>query len=56
MLTLLREKFKNTVSFMDEVDMLLAYWYQIRETLIITLEILDDALLIIKSKAGEAVP
>lgn len=55
-LTILREKFHNDLSYMDEIDSMIAYWDQIKVDMIAMVEILDDAILIALSEAGEAVP
>lgn len=55
-LTLFREKFHNTISYMDEVDRLIAYWEQIKIDLLAAVEIIDDAILIKSQELAEEVP
>lgn len=55
-LTIFRERFHNMISFMDEVDLAIAYWEQIKIDLVASVEILDDAILIALSNAADAVP
>lgn len=56
MLTIFREKFHDSLSYMDEIDRLIGYWESIKIDLMAMIELIDDALLIAKSQAGEAVP
>lgn len=55
-LTLFRERFHNMVSFMDEVDRLIAYWTQTKINLVAAVEVLDDAIFIALQNAADAVP
>lgn len=55
-LTVFRERFHNMISFMDEVDLLIAYWEQTKIDLVAAVEVLDDAILIALSNAADAVP
>ncbi|MFA5163901.1 MAG: hypothetical protein WC441_05300 [Patescibacteria group bacterium] len=55
-LTLFRERFHNMISFMDDIDRLIAYWEQTKANLVAAVEILDDAIYIALQKAASAVP
>lgn len=43
-ITVYRERYKNVVSFMDEVDALLQYWETIKTDLTNTIDLIDDAI------------
>jgi hypothetical protein len=43
--TVWRERYKNIVSYMDEVDELLQYWETMKQSLVYTIDVLDDAIL-----------
>lgn len=55
-LTLFRERFHNMISYMDEIDRLIAYWEQTKIDLMAAVEILDDAIFIALQNAASAVP
>jgi hypothetical protein len=55
-LTIWRERYKNVVSFMDEIDRLIGYWESIKFDLEGTVQILDDAILLALMDAAEEVP
>lgn len=55
-LALFRERFHNMVSFMDEIDRLIAYWTQTKINLVAAVEVLDDAIFIALQNAASAVP
>jgi hypothetical protein len=55
-LTLFRNRFHNMISYMDDVDRLIAYWEQTKANLVAAVEILDDAIYIALQKAASAVP
>lgn len=55
-LYILREKFHNDLSYMDEIDALIAYWGGIKTDMVAMVEILDDAILIALNEAGSNVP
>ncbi len=52
-LTIWRERYKNVVSFMDEVDRLISYWESIKAELTFTVQILEDAILLALMDAAE---
>jgi hypothetical protein len=54
-LTIWRERYKNVVSFMDEIDRLIGYWESIKLELEYTVEILDDAIYLALMDAAEEV-
>jgi hypothetical protein len=43
-LNVARSRYKNEISFMDEVDYLISYWEQIKADLLFAIEVLDDAI------------
>jgi hypothetical protein len=51
-ITVYREKYKNVLSFMDEVEDLFAYWTQIKQELTDTVMILEDAILLAMAEAA----
>lgn len=55
-LTIWRERYKNVVSFMDEIEALLLYWEAIKFDLIATVEILDDAIYLALMAQAEKAP
>lgn len=55
-LTIWRERYKNVLSFMDEIDRLIGYWESIKLELQYTVEILDDAIYLALMDAAEEVP
>lgn len=55
-LTIFRNRYKNMISFADELQQLISYWEQIKVDLIASVEILDDAVLAKTSELGEEVP
>lgn len=55
-LTIFRERFHDDLSYMDEIDQLISYWDQTKADLVALVEILDDAILMALSEAGESVP
>ena len=54
-LTIWRERYKNVVSFMDEIEALLLYWEAIKLDLVATVEILDDAIYLALMDAADEV-
>lgn len=55
-LTMFRNRYRNMISYMDEVDQLISYWEQIKIDLVASVEIIDDAILIALSDLGDEVP
>ena len=55
-LTIWRERYKNVVSFMDEVDRLISYWDSIKTELTYIVQILDDAIMLALMDAAEDPP
>lgn len=55
-LAFFRERFRNMISYMDEVDLLISYWEQIKIDLIAAVEIIDDAIYVALMKQAEKVP
>lgn len=55
-LTIWRERYKNLISFMDEIEALLLYWEAIKADLVATVEILDDAIYLALMDAADEVP
>lgn len=51
-----KERFKNMVSYMDEIDRLIAYWNQTKLNLVYALDIIDDALYRAYMAEADAVP
>ena len=56
MLTIHREHYHNAISYMDELDLLIAYWVNIRTQLVAAIEIIDDAIYMYAVTAAEQVP
>jgi len=55
-LTLFRNRFHDMISYMDEIDLLISYWEQIKADLVASIEIIDDAIFIQTMAAAENVP
>ena len=55
-LTIFRNRLHDTISYMDEIDYLISIYEQWKADLLATIEILDDAILVSLSKAGDQVP
>lgn len=55
-LTIFRNRYKNMISYMDEIEQLISYYEQVKVDLIATVEILDDAILVKTSELGDEVP
>jgi hypothetical protein len=51
-----KDRFLSIVSFMDDVDRLIAYWTQTKANLVIALDVIDDALYKAYMDAADAVP
>lgn len=55
-LSIYRERYKNVLSFMDEVEVLYQYWLGIKNELVALVESVDDAIYWAKMEAASAVP
>jgi len=55
-LTIWRERYKNVVSFMDEIEALLLHWETIKFDLVEIVEVLDDAIYVALMDAAEDAP
>jgi hypothetical protein len=55
-LSIYRERYKNVLSFMDEVEALYQYWNTIKLELVALVESVDDAIYWAKMEAASAVP
>jgi hypothetical protein len=55
-LTIYRERYKNVLSFMDEVEVLFQYWEGIKNELVALVESIDDAIYWANMEAASAVP
>ena len=55
-LTVYRERYKNVLSFLDEVEFRLQYWEGIKNELVALVESIDDAIYWAKMEAASAVP
>lgn len=55
-LTRFKDRFLSMVSFMDRLDVLIAYWTQTKANLVAAIDILDDALYKAYMDAAAAVP
>jgi len=55
-LSIYRERYKNVLSFMDEVEVLFQYWEGIKSELVALVESIDDAIYWAKMEAASAVP
>jgi len=55
-LTIYRERYKNVLSFMDEVEVLFQYWDGIKAELVALVESIDDAIYWAMMEASSAVP
>lgn len=55
-LSIYRERYKNVLSFMDEVEALYQYWNTIKLELVALVESIDDAIYWAKMEAASAVP
>jgi len=55
-LTLFRNRFHDMISYMDDIDRLIAYWEQIKVDLLAAIEVIDDAIFIQTMAAAEKVP
>lgn len=55
-LTRFKERFMNMVSFMDNIERLIAYWEQTKANLIMAIDILDDAIYKATMDAAAQVP
>jgi hypothetical protein len=55
-LSIYRERYKNVLSFMDEVEVLFQYWEGIKNELVALVESIDDAIYWAMMEAASAVP
>lgn len=55
-LTVFRERHKNMLSYMDEVDEAISYWEAVKVQLVAILNVLDDALYLALMREAERVP
>lgn len=55
-LTVFRERHKNMLSYMDEVDEVIQYWEDTKVQLVAILNVLDDALYIVLMREAGRVP
>jgi hypothetical protein len=55
-LSIYRERYKNVLSFMDEIEVLFQYWEGIKNELVALVESIDDAIYWAKMEAASAVP
>lgn len=55
-LNIFRERYKNMLSFMDEVDRLILYWEQIKADINYAILILDDGIYQALARAASEVP
>lgn len=55
-LNIFRERYKNKLSYMDEIDKLIQYWEQAKADLTHALEIIDDALYAALMREAAEVP
>jgi hypothetical protein len=55
-LSIYRERYKNVLSFMDEVEVLFQYWEGIKNELVALVESIDDAIYWAKMEAASVVP
>jgi hypothetical protein len=55
-LSIYRERYKNVLSFMDEVEVLFQYWEGIKNELVALVESIDDAIYWANMEAASAVP
>jgi len=55
-LNIFRERYKNMLSFMDEVDRLILYWEQIKVDLLYAIDIIDDGIYQALARAASEVP
>lgn len=55
-LTVFRERHKNMLSYMDEVDEAISYWEAVKVQLVAILNVLDDALYAALMREAERVP
>lgn len=54
--TIFRNRFHDMISYMDEVENLIAYWEQIKVDLMAAIEILDDAIYLSLMNSADQVP
>ena len=55
-LSIVRERFHGMVSYMDELDSLIAYWEQTKIQLVASVQIIDDAIYLALIRESESVP
>lgn len=55
-LSVYRERYKNVLSFMDELEVLFQYWTGIKNELVALVESIDDAIYWATMEAASAVP
>jgi len=55
-LTIFRERYKNLLSFMDELEVLFQYWTGVKNELVALVESIDDAIYWAMMEAASAVP
>ena len=55
-LTVYRERYKNVLSFMDEIEILYQYWDAVKTELIALVDSIDDAIYWAMREAAQSVP